>query len=638
MGKGQIVSELGDGRYSVSLEFETARIEAGIIRLTASIAELTGLVDAAELELSTAQAAYIEIQDKDTLSGLLASRNKVNRLIIAKMSAEKDLERLQAATQTASVEAWCADLTEELSETVGTIEVPGERGRVQIQPGYEGNAAYSATRDGQLQPAVAGTPANVFRNWAMLPGWQKWKPTYRYGVITDIDTGEDTCSLTIDDTESSQQHLDINQSKALSDVSIEYMSCNSAAFEVGDHVLIKFEGQNWDAPKVIGFYSDPKPCGYTMKVKINGADPQNLFNLRLFHPDHGYGTTEDIPPTVPGTYEITGDMEIPGGDFENCFVEISCKSDVSNNWFNQQYIPVPLHTDSLSDVLSAENLLVYDYMSVNASVQFEGQMEDLLETERRHVWVYNLGFEIAINYITIPTGNTVHFYWDGTKWGTPGVEEGMVAAQRVPEQFLSGYPVPRDYLRFTGIDGPGTWYAPLRWMRCPKKISDMAIDGEGVPTAEFIVWNVEAFGNIAYWLDKDVLCACDGTIKVDDPVTRYASDPGASNKIPGPDIIYSPGTSETGSCTDDIGYMFESHVIYLASTTAASGSEALVADMFGTEEPEYTDFEVWFSAFSQFNQVFDEWWAGDRTYCEINSTLEFAFNEYSKQLLPEGQF
>ena len=71
------------------------------------------------------------------------------------------------------VNAWCADLTEDLSGEIGTIEVPGERGTVLIQPGYGGNAVYDSSRDGQLQPLIACPAAQVFYNLAMLPGWQK---------------------------------------------------------------------------------------------------------------------------------------------------------------------------------------------------------------------------------------------------------------------------------------------------------------------------------------------------------------------------------------------------------------------------------------------------------------------------------
>jgi hypothetical protein len=156
---------------------------------------------------------------------------------------------------------------------------------VQIKPGHGGNAVYDPARDGQLQPAAAGTPANIFRNWAMLPGWQKWKPTYRYGVITALDEEADTCAVPLDDAHSSQQGLGIKQTASLADVLVSY----TAVFEVGDHDLLKFKGNDWNSPVVIGFHDNPKPCSWALRVKINSAVPQQYFRIRLFHPDYGYG-------------------------------------------------------------------------------------------------------------------------------------------------------------------------------------------------------------------------------------------------------------------------------------------------------------------------------------------------------------
>lgn len=162
-----------------------------------------------------------------------------------------------------TVSVWCADLTEDLTGNVGTVEIPGERlspyGILQIQPGYEDNADYDQDRDGQLFPTIATTAAQAFYNAAMLPGWQKWEPLFRHGTITAIVDG--LAGVTLDASVlSSQQDLNINQAATLSGVPFEYMSCDGAAFEVGDVVLIMFTGQDFTAPKIIGFKEEPKPC------------------------------------------------------------------------------------------------------------------------------------------------------------------------------------------------------------------------------------------------------------------------------------------------------------------------------------------------------------------------------------------
>lgn len=38
------------------------------------------------------------------------------------------------------------------------------------------------------------------------------------------------------------------------------MTCNAKAFEEGDEVVVQFESQSWEKPRVIGFLSNPKPC------------------------------------------------------------------------------------------------------------------------------------------------------------------------------------------------------------------------------------------------------------------------------------------------------------------------------------------------------------------------------------------
>lgn len=240
MGKGTINSHIGDGQYSVELNFDVSRVDGWITELTAAISywetKIAAMDPGLEKDLATLKKAALE-------------------------KRKSYLEGNTPADPTIS--AWCADLTEDLSGSVGTIEVPGERGTVLIQPGHDGNAAYDSDRDGQIQPIIASPAAQVFYNLAMLPGWQKWKPNFRFGTITAIDTDLDTCSVDVEAAASSAQGLDVNQAISISDITIEYMDCDSAAFEVGDDVLIKFEGNDWASPKVVGFKDNPQPCGWS---------------------------------------------------------------------------------------------------------------------------------------------------------------------------------------------------------------------------------------------------------------------------------------------------------------------------------------------------------------------------------------
>jgi hypothetical protein len=276
MGKGTIVSDDGAGLYTVTLNLDITHITAELARLAIAIPVCAALIltKAAEITALEAEIASLDpfSEEYKTKFRELSKKNKEkNILTLKKTSCEVRQAYLNANTPVdPEVQAWCADKTTGLSGTVGIIEIPGERKTtVNIKPGYGGNAVYNSTRDGQLQPSIAGLSNNIFYNWAMLPGWQKWFPAYRYGTITAVDG--DTCNITLEQATSSVTDeygnpLDVNAVTTLSNVPIVYMDVNGAAFTVGDVVLIKFVstkadvrgGNNWAHATVIGFKDHPK--------------------------------------------------------------------------------------------------------------------------------------------------------------------------------------------------------------------------------------------------------------------------------------------------------------------------------------------------------------------------------------------
>jgi len=181
----------------------------------------------------------------------------------------------------------CVDATdgEDIPDRVGVLEIAGDPGKGQnIQPGWEDGvgAEYDEDRDGIMyvvpetsyEEDVEGNmvlkegeqPAEgVFWNWALRAGWQKWRPNYRYGTITEIDYEADTCSVDLDDCDATDKDeddrdMDVNQTASLSDVPVEYMDCDAAAFVVDDVVVVKFDNNDWNTPKVIGFKESPRGC------------------------------------------------------------------------------------------------------------------------------------------------------------------------------------------------------------------------------------------------------------------------------------------------------------------------------------------------------------------------------------------
>jgi len=190
MGKGTIISAVGDGSYTVTLEYDTAAITAKIALLTAKIADFQTVINSSsstESEVAVAQ--------------------------VRKLSAQKQKDLLSNTTKVPAPEnitAWCADFTTDLTGSVGTIEIGRDRDNgVNIQPGYDSIAVYNSDRDGQLVPAMALSGAGTFYNLCMLPGTQKWRPMYRYGVIDSIDRAANTCNVVLDPIET-LQGIDIN--------------------------------------------------------------------------------------------------------------------------------------------------------------------------------------------------------------------------------------------------------------------------------------------------------------------------------------------------------------------------------------------------------------------------------------------
>ena len=293
MGRATIVSGGPTGRYTIALDYGTAERDARVAKFDAKIAEMEdraiwqqgqvdgfqGGLDSLRPEfdlLVTEYVALTKAAPRDNVA-IDAKRKQIDAKTteIVKQqqwlaSAEAALAMTKTAIKSAQLErgallsaevsetrqAWCADLTETATGTVATLEVPGESALILIQPG----APEPAATHGALVAREVQTPEQVFWNAAVLPGWQKFRPGYRWGTLTAINTEADTCTLTLATAQSSAQRLDVNQATTLANVPVVYMSCNAAAFEVGDRVIVEFQSNDWKQPRVIGFVDYPKAC------------------------------------------------------------------------------------------------------------------------------------------------------------------------------------------------------------------------------------------------------------------------------------------------------------------------------------------------------------------------------------------
>lgn len=352
MGYALIVGGGTDGRYTISLDIGEAERADLVARFTAQEAEAqaklaaaqavldekTAELNAAAIAYNDATGAYIALQRGETeienaeqfmaiVDGYFKAQadyilartehaaalaNK-NALSFSASQVTKALAAWQAQVLTETREAWCTDFTEDATGYVATLEIPGESDLILITPG--GRAPVLAT-DGYLRSRSLMAPWQAYFNAAILPGWQKFKPTYRWGTITALDEDTDTATVALAEARSSTQRLSVNQATTLESVPVEYMECNSAAFNVGDRVIVQFQGQDWESPRVIGFLDNPKACsGWRPKeayVDAGGVagPPRDLYVIFT----SVAGNTR-VLNDFANTTSISADYRIDGGNW-----------------------------------------------------------------------------------------------------------------------------------------------------------------------------------------------------------------------------------------------------------------------------------------------------------------------------------
>ena len=330
MGKGTIISGGTDGQYQVQINYFRDKYTKKITNLENQIAAYTIKI-------------FLSVSGSSEQARLKLTKRRYEKRMAYLIHNMPDDE---------TITAWCSDLTENLTGIVGLVEVPGEPILFNIQSGYNSNAVYDLVRDGQLVPVAVQSAYQLFYNLALLPGWQKWKPTYRYGILSNliVDVGD----VTLDSAISLQQDLNVNQQTSLSNVDIEYMDCNGAAFENGDHVIVKFENQDFSQPKIIGFKDHPKPCSGWLKVTIKSGisyGPGAAWQVRLTQPiatviDGGVDKgnyTEEYRVVWEGVLDSAGAVELKIDDYdyeidENYAVHVWIKKDGQFQVFSQDWL------------------------------------------------------------------------------------------------------------------------------------------------------------------------------------------------------------------------------------------------------------------------------------------------------------
>jgi hypothetical protein len=257
-------------------------------------------------DLLTPGNEAIRKEVKDALATLNSARTTrtaaklaVDTLDLEYLGLQRRIADLGAIPVAESRELWCADLTEDLpgGTEVGTIEVPGEwvpYKETVIRPAFspEHTHLYNRARDGWLTPTAALSPEAYFYNRAMLPGWQVFRPTFRFAVCTAINADRTMDVGLVFPNTSSQQGLNVTPQSipasstaeaapiSFTHVPVQYMDCDIEAFALGDMVVVQFDNQHAEQPRVIGFRDHPRACCFgfvTPLGSIGGKSPNYSF-------------------------------------------------------------------------------------------------------------------------------------------------------------------------------------------------------------------------------------------------------------------------------------------------------------------------------------------------------------------------
>lgn len=219
-----------------------------------------------------------EADARRELTRLLAEYDRRNARIAELKAKKAELEALE-------YDVWSTFYTEALivGHEIETAEPPGwlrtTATAMTVDGGGTSDASYTYTerpwniaafsesqvKPGKLSPTLTAHPAATFWNAAMEAGQWKWKPLWRYGTITRLDKPANRCDLVLEALEARKYNFDkkalpLNSISTLTGVQITYPPCNGYGFEVGDEVLVLFEGQDRNAPKVVGFRRAPRDC------------------------------------------------------------------------------------------------------------------------------------------------------------------------------------------------------------------------------------------------------------------------------------------------------------------------------------------------------------------------------------------
>lgn len=249
MGYARIISGGEDGRYRIELDYGNATRLALLTAINGVIAKIDAALNTLAVKIADAEAQEAELVElvrqaeqalidatgperpggspKPDTAGYrfatkrltdLRAKNEPLRIKRAALEYQRSVAVLRHAAWSSFVaveqrDAWCTDLTENASpgSYAATVDIPGESSLFLLAPGCR----VWTPADGIMTAREIMSPEQAFFNAALLPGWQKFKPTYRWGTITGINYESDTADVSLAAAFSSAQRLNVNQASSL---------------------------------------------------------------------------------------------------------------------------------------------------------------------------------------------------------------------------------------------------------------------------------------------------------------------------------------------------------------------------------------------------------------------------------------
>lgn len=450
MGKATITENKGAGRYTIEIDqgLEEKNKKIGI--LNNRRIELENKLFPLENRRTTLE---IEIQGElSSNEGVITERylrltseydivlTQIGYFKIQINSIARQISYYSTITGILVKDAWCVDYTDNATGEVATIEVPDEPQLTLIAPG----AATPGPTDGRVLARQFQDPNQVYFNAAILPGVLKWRPNYRRGTINSVNISNNTANVTLATAEMDSgdaTKIDLNVSTELINVPITYMSCDSVVFEPGDQVIVQFTDRKWDQPKVIGFVTDPRQCGFNVRVQYrSGANFYQYKIMKSFEWDFVSGALNNAVLYTGNNIYFSGifnRFELKtGGNGSKLYLA----------YFKPSYMHITsTYSGGVKVFLSAGKSfdVYYGGYLAGVSAKWHNGKWYVFIVARSNVWintVYRYELDPTLGVVDTQILDTASYYWKPDPTGSQTIPEGPYAGQKGRQYHNFEYP------------------------------------------------------------------------------------------------------------------------------------------------------------------------------------------------------